>query len=106
MSVRANPLANQPDFWATMVQAGAAISSQKGNGAFITRTGVGTYTVDLDVGGASSTNEGLTLSVDAAVGVFVRLADTSNNQKLITVTNSGNAAAELTALRIAIWRTK
>ena len=106
MSVRANPLANQPDYWVTMVQAGAAITSQAGNGAKLTRTGIGTYTLDLDAGGANAANEAFAVSKNAAVGVFIRIADTSNVQKTITVTKADNSAQELTALRIAIWRAK
>ena len=110
MTVRSNSLSNQPDFWVTATQVGAGAPVTTGSrGIILTRTGVGTYTLDLADGGLGATTgdgEVVNYSVDAAVGVFVRFADTSAVQKTLTVTNAANAAAELTNLNLGLWRAR
>ena len=108
MSVRANPLANQPDFWADMTQVGAGpgFATQTGNGCVIARTGIGVYTLTLEGGGSFGPTSAVGISVNGAGGRFVRIVHTSNTVKTLTCTDNGNAAAELTALRVGIWRVR
>lgn len=96
---------NTPDFWATAtIGAGQALTQDGGVDCKLARTGVGVYTATLAYGGTDSTNGIYAFSYAAAAGGFVRIVDTDDNIKTITITDSANAALEATKIRFGAWK--
>lgn len=108
MTVRADPFANQPDFWVDAVLDGAGnLVSQTGHDALFARTSPGVFTVTLTPNGAAADSHICKVEYDAAAGLFVRVADTTDKIKTITMNDSGNNLSDIaTKIRYVGWFAK
>ena len=104
MTVRANILQNQPDFWCSFsIDEGPALTNLFGRGLKGTYIGVGVYDFTLDEGGCDATNCIISPSMQVPVGHFVRVSNTSDTVKRVTLTDSADAPVESTGGEVAIW---
>ena len=104
MTVRANILQNQPDFWCTFsITEGPVFNNLAGRGLTGAYIGVGVYDFTLDEGGCDITNCILSPSMEVPVGFFVRVRNQTDTIKRVTLTDSANAPVEATAGNLAIW---
>jgi hypothetical protein len=95
---------NTPDFWATATIADGALVQDGGTDCVLTRSAAGVYLATLAYGGADEDTFVCAFSFTAAAGGFVRVVDTSDTVKSITITDSANAALEATKIRFAAWK--
>ena len=109
MTVRADPFANQPDFWVDAVinSGNGSVTSQTGHGAKLTlNASPGVFDVTLDGGGLAADAHVCDVEYDAAAGLFVRVADIDENVKRITFTSSADALTNPTKIRYVGWYCK
>jgi hypothetical protein len=90
--------AAMPDWWLTATVGGGAIAPTASKDCSVVYTGAGVYTYTLGGGGIDSAHCGVEIDLDGAAGLFARVTHTNNTTKVITITDSGDVAADVTRI--------